>query len=262
MNALWADDAVGLARRSKTMFDIHERLYGVNSFIVFGVIPVYSFFVGLGLLMGVLYYLCRVKQRGIAPEGAAKIVFGGLSFGVLGSKIPLILEGDSLLQVIYGKSIVGALLGGMFGVMFIKRVFHIKMRLGNIIAPAAAFGLSIGRWGCFFNGCCYGVSASFGFDFGDGVLRLPTQLYESAFHFGCFIILHFLSQKEFAAGILFRWYLFVYFVFRFFMEMIRCNPVIYLGMSIYQLICIVSVIYLGITLWFYQKRLVTMEGKR
>ena len=47
-----------------------------------------------------------------------------------------------------------------------------------------ALALAVGRWGCFFNGCCYGTPTTCrgACDFGDGVPRHPTQVYESLFH--------------------------------------------------------------------------------
>lgn len=230
------------------MLDTHYRLYGSNSINILG-IPAYSFFVGLGLLVGVLYYFYSLKQEGRVSEGAVKIVTSGLLFGVIGSKVPLIFEGRGLEYIIYGKSIVGGLLGGMFGVIAVKKVFKINLKLGNVIAPSIALGMSIGRLGCFFNGCCYGVVAPFGFDFGDGQLRLPTQLFEVAFHFTAFIVLVHYKDKVKTPGILFKLYIIAYFIFRFFMEFIRENPVVYAGMSIYQIISLLGIAYMTIVIY-------------
>ena len=229
------------------MLDAHERLYGSKTPLIFG-IPAYTFFVGLGILTGLVYYFADLKRRGQASEGAVKIVFSALVCGVVGSKIPPLLEGYGWDVILYGKSIVGGLLGGMFGVIAIKKIFGIKLKLGNAIAPSIALGMAIGRIGCFFNGCCYGKIASWGFDFGDGFLRLPAQLFESAFHLAAFALLVYYRDRVKTAGILFKLYLLAYFIFRFFIEFIRENPAIWARMTVYQIICGFGAIYISFVL--------------
>lgn len=239
------------------MFDIHDK-FGQNSALIFGVIPVYSFFVALGIAAGMSYYFLELKRRGGVSDGAAKIVASALIFGALGAKIPLIFEGRTPEQILYGKSIIGGLIGGMFGVIFIKKLLKIKLRLGNYIAPAVALGTGIGRFGCYFNGCCYGVATDccdiICKDFGDGRLRLPTQLFEAAFQFTAFLILHFFKSKVKTPGILFKIYLISYMIIRFLMEFIRENPTVWLSMSIYQIICIIGIFYMGILILKEWKR--------
>jgi len=230
------------------MLDAHSRLYAGAAPRVLGV-PAYTLFVSLGLAAGLAYYFIDLRRRGEVSEGAVKIAFSALVCGVIGSKIPLLFEGRGWEELLYGKSIVGGLIGGMFGVIGIKRIFGIKLKLGNVIAPSIALGMTIGRIGCFINGCCCGAVASWGFDFGDGKLRLPTQLFESAFHLSVFAVLVYVRRKALTPGILFRFYLLAYFIFRFFIEYIRVNPVVFLGMTIYQIICGLGFIYVLIVLW-------------
>jgi phosphatidylglycerol---prolipoprotein diacylglyceryl transferase len=220
-------------------FGIMPTIFGVSSYMIF---------VGLGIIAGIIYYLTDAEKRSAKSEGAIEIVSSALIFGVIGSKIPLIIEGADIKTIIYGKSILGGLLGGMLGVILIKRILKIKTKMGNIIAPAVALGMSIGRLGCFFNGCCYGIPGTWGIDFGDGLLRYPTQLFESAFHLTAFILLHKLKLKTKKPGILFKYYVLSYFIFRFFIEFIRENPVFYFGLTLYQLICIIGIIFVTLTI--------------
>lgn len=227
------------------MFDEHMKLDGFGIMpTIFG-FPTYTLFVGMGIIIGLIYYLRDADRRHAESEGVIEIVAAGIIFGYLGSKIPLILEGMSLVNILYGKSIVGALLGGMLGVVLIKRIKGIKTRMGNIIAPAIALGMSIGRFGCFFNGCCYGKPASWGFDFGDGILRYPTQLFEVAFHLLAFLLLHQMKEKVKVPGILFKIYLLTYLTFRFFIEFIRVNKIVLWHMTVYQLLCIGGIILIA-----------------
>ena len=229
------------------MLDVHDRLYGRDAPVILG-IPAYTFFVVLGITAGLAYYFADLKRRGQVGEGAVKIVFSALVCGVIGSKIPLVFEGRGWIEVLYGKSIVGGLVGGMFGVAVIKKIAGIKLKLGNTIAPSIALGMAIGRFGCFFNGCCYGKAASWGCDFGDGLSRLPTQLFEAAFHAAAFALLVCFGNRAKTAGILFKLYLLAYFAFRFPTEFIRENAIVWGGMTIYQIICTLGLVYIALVL--------------
>jgi len=226
------------------MLDLHERLLHSDAPAWFG-IPVYTIFVVTGIILGLAFYFHELQQSRITSEGAVIIVISSLVCGAIGSKIPLLLEGHPWEHVLQGKSIVGALLGGMTGTLLIKRMLGIKLKLGNIIAPCAALGIAVGRVGCFLNGCCYGIEAPWGFDFGDGLLRLPTQLFESAFHLLAFLILRHYMYKVQRGGLLFKLYLLAYFIFRFLSEFIRVHPVFWLCMTTYQLLCLLGILFVG-----------------
>lgn len=228
------------------MIDLHEKLSG------FGILPEiygvssYALFVALGISAGLIYYMRDAERRQVKGEGVIEIISAALIFGVIGSKIPIIMEGGNLQNIIFGKSIVGGLIGGYLGVKLIKKKLKISLKFGNVIAPAVALGMSFGRIGCFFNGCCVGKVGIFGFNFGDGQLRYPTQIFEVVFHFIAFLILHNLRDKAKVPGILFKCYILSYFIFRFLIEFIRINPVIWMGLSIYQILAIIVILFMGL----------------
>jgi prolipoprotein diacylglyceryltransferase len=83
------------------------------------------------------------------------------------------------------RSIEGAVAGGILAVELFKRSTGIRARTGARFALPLAVGVAVGRIGCFFGGLddfTYGTPTAllWGYDFGDGVLRHPVQLYESA----------------------------------------------------------------------------------
>lgn len=116
---------------------------------------------------------------------------GALFGGVLGSKLPMIILYwremlDALPDfrlLISSRSIVGGLAGGAAGVFLVKKWLGISGRRGNLFVPGIAAGVAIGRLGCFLRGCCFGkpTDMRWGVDFGDGILRHPTQIYEALF---------------------------------------------------------------------------------
>ena len=85
----------------------------------------------------------------------------------------------------FARSIEGAIFGGVVGVEIYKHFAGISMRTGARFAAPLAIGVIIGRFGCYFSGIddfTYGTPTSlpWGHDFGDGVMRHPAPLYESA----------------------------------------------------------------------------------
>lgn len=233
------------------MFDIHyvPENWGILHDI-FG-IPSYSLMVGLGIMAGLIYYFVDARKRDTNSESAIIIVAAALIFGILGAKLPLLLMNYKFVSTrpdiwFEGKTIVGGFIGGTFGVVFIKKLLKIQLKMGNVIAPAAALGMGIGRLGCFLNGCCYGLQWSWGVDFGDGVLRLPTQLFEAAFHFIAFFVLVYLKQRVTKPGILFKYYISAYLVFRFFTEFFRQNQRLFDFLTLYQLLSILGLLLINL----------------
>jgi len=83
------------------------------------------------------------------------------------------------------RSIEGAIAGAVLAVELYKRHAGVATRTGARFALPLALGVAVGRIGCFLSGLAdftHGVPTTsvFGYDFGDGVLRHPVQLYESA----------------------------------------------------------------------------------
>jgi phosphatidylglycerol---prolipoprotein diacylglyceryl transferase len=85
-----------------------------------------------------------------------------------------------------GKTIVGALAFGLIAVELMKRFIGLRTSTGDLYAIPLALGIAIGRIGCFLTGLSdntYGTPTTlpWAINFGDGVPRHPTQLYEIAF---------------------------------------------------------------------------------
>lgn len=247
------------------MFDSHVSPYsnwGLRP-ILFTVgefeVSSYATFMLLGLLVGLGVYYITAKKDKVFNHNSSVILQAGLISGIIGAKIPgwivdykMIM--DSLPDVgplLSGRTILGGLLGGSLGVLITKRVLGIRDRRGNQFAPGIAIGIGIGRIGCLFAGCCYGIptNLSWGVDFGDGILRHPTQLYESLFCLGLFIYLLMLRRQITQPGKLFQRFMTIYLSFRFCIEFIRVEPVVLWGLTGFQLACIAGIIYVHREYW-------------
>ncbi|MEE9313180.1 MAG: prolipoprotein diacylglyceryl transferase family protein [Rhizobiaceae bacterium] len=84
----------------------------------------------------------------------------------------------------FGRSIEGALAGAIVAIEIYKKLNGITARTGAIYALPMTLGIAVGRIGCLLSGLkdfTYGIptGAAWGWDFGDGILRHPVQLYET-----------------------------------------------------------------------------------
>lgn len=211
----------------------------------------YSFFVGFGLLVAVALYYVNTRSRAVGSNGLY-IALAAAVGGIVGSKLPIwvvslpriVADPGNLGLLLSGRTIVGGIIGGALAVFLTKRRLGITQRLGNYLVPSLTAGIFFGRIGCFFAGCCYGAATTlpWGVDFGDGIARNPTQLYEAAFVLVLFVWSQVMIDR-YEPGELFRRFMVVYFAWRFLSEFVRVNPVAVLGLTYYQITSIAVVVY-------------------
>lgn len=182
--------------------------------------------------------------------------------GALGAKLPFVLDRsagwlDGSVWLTDGKTITTGLIGAYLGVEFVKLVLGIHVKTGDTFAVPLALALAVGRWGCFFNGCCHGLPTDlpWGVDFGDGIPRHPTQIYESLFHFAMAGVLLWIAYEGSLRYQRLKFYLIGYGVYRFASEFIRPEPVGLLGLTFYQWVAIVLIVAMAIQWWIDQRLL-------
>ncbi|HZP68007.1 MAG TPA: prolipoprotein diacylglyceryl transferase family protein [Rudaea sp.] len=151
-------------------------------------------------------------------------------------------------HLLEGKTIVGALLGGLAAVEGVKRAIGARGSSGDAFALPIAVGIAIGRIGCFLAGLAdhtFGnpTALPWGVDFGDGVPRHPTQLYEIAFLIALAAVLVRRRAAFAQAGDAFRAFMIAYLAFRLLVDTIKPVPYSYLGLSGIQLLCIAGLLY-------------------
>ena len=101
-------------------------------------------------------------------------------------------------------------------------------------------GQSIGRIGCFLNGCCYGKPVAWGIYFPTHNARLyPTQLFECVGLFIIFLILKKAQAKPHQAGFIFVFYLWLAAIERFIVEFYRADhDLLWLNLSLAQFVAL------------------------
>jgi phosphatidylglycerol:prolipoprotein diacylglycerol transferase len=152
-----------------------------------------------------------------------------------------------------GKTIVGGLLGGWIGVEIAKWRVGVKRATGDLFVFPLIFGMAAGRVGCFLTGLddhTYGTPTTlpWGIDFGDHVLRHPTQLYEIAFLAVLGLLLWNVRSANRREGALFRLFMAGYLAMRFSIEFIKPSWKPYLGTSAIQLACLIGFIICAVQL--------------
>jgi phosphatidylglycerol---prolipoprotein diacylglyceryl transferase len=201
--------------------------------------------------------LRRFRKSTVQPEQRGIVIAGGLIGGMLGAKLLAIVQHLDLLWtgqanlemlLISGKTIVGALLGAVFGVEVTKKILKIETATGDAFAYPLIVGTAIGRIGCFLTGLSdqtYGTSTSlpWGVDFGDRIFRHPTQLYEVVFMVGLLIFLKYRERKPYLQGDLFRFYMICYLTFRWSIDFIKPDFHPLFGMSAIQIACLFGLVY-------------------
>jgi prolipoprotein diacylglyceryltransferase len=153
-----------------------------------------------------------------------------------------------------GKTVVGGFLGAILGVKLVKLVLPrsayitADRNIGDQVIVPFGLGVMIGRIGCLLSGLSddtHGMPthAGWGFNYGDGILRHPTQLYEIA---GMALILGgllFFWQRLTRYGLRFQIFVFGFCLLRFCIEFVGVHPRPYFGLSVYQVISLAGMVW-------------------
>ena len=226
-------------------------------FTVFGrMVSTFGIFmlIGMGVAIGVVKLLSILSAKNPAVEvdfsdtvlaglmGFAGSVIGGFLLRPL-MKLPEIIISWELYSMVpvgtfftylFGEFVFyGALLGGIVGTFIFCKMFKIsKLQTADMLAPGIAAGHAIGRIGCLFAGCCFGVVVRPDHPLAivyppvflhatENVPRLATPVIEAVVlaMLSAFLIFMFLKTK--IRGLVFSLYFILYAVARFIIEFYR-----------------------------------------
>jgi phosphatidylglycerol---prolipoprotein diacylglyceryl transferase len=171
------------------------------------------------------------------------VIIGSLAFGTL--NIWLSDFGPAI-----GKSILGAIVGGIVAIELFKQYHRIHGSTGAAFVPGLALAIFVGRWGCFFAGIddfTYGVPSGSlpGVDFGDGIARHPVQLYEGFTMAVLFIAAAhgLLTNRQHWWRNGFYYFAIVYGGQRFMWEFLKPYPRLPFGINMFQVLCLGLIAY-------------------
>lgn len=169
----------------------------------------------------------RERRAFAAQPDSGWIAVAAILGAALGSKLLFILQYPDFVAARFpsaeallgGKTIVGGLLGGLVGVEIAKARLGVADSTGDLFTVPVIGGLVVGRLGCLAAGLVdetFGLPTSlpWGWDFGDGVRRHPTPLYEIAFLLVLALALRVFAARLTHAGDTFRVFMAAYCAFR------------------------------------------------
>ncbi|MGC4032166.1 MAG: prolipoprotein diacylglyceryl transferase [Tepidisphaeraceae bacterium] len=209
------------------------------------------------------YLLLRRKRpkESISAEQQLWLLVGCVFGAFFGSKLLAWAESfaeywvrrDDLVVWLGGKTIVGGIIGGWGGVEIAKKILGIRQRTGDGYVIPLCLAIAIGRIGCFLTGLAdhtHGVQTTlpWGVDFGDGIARHPTQLYEMAWlmMMATGFTIAGVGWRRDTAGQAFRLFIAGYLLFRFAVEFIKPSSKGYAGLSAIQW---ASIVVAGVAVW-------------
>ncbi|MFH1379669.1 MAG: prolipoprotein diacylglyceryl transferase [bacterium] len=216
---------------------MHPILFKFHRIVVY----TYGLCVAIGALLGMGYIRWQGVKIPLTPKQIYDLVFYVLVSGLIGARLCYVIinikEFDQFVDIFKiwegGLVFYGGLIGGFITFIILLKLWKINFFAGaDVFAPALMLAHSIGRIGCFFAGCCYGSQTSlpWGITFTNpfslaplGAALQPTQIYAAAGNFIIFIFLHIRSLRKKYHGEILLWYIILYGIFRFCVEIFRAD---------------------------------------
>ncbi|MBD7912554.1 MULTISPECIES: prolipoprotein diacylglyceryl transferase [Clostridium] len=236
------------------------------AFEVFGLeIRWYGILIGLGVILalGLAWYNC--KKKNLSFDLVTDCFLWAFPFAIIGARLYYVIfefdnYRDNLIDVFNIREGGLAIHGGLIGAFLVVFIFA-KVKKMNLIeyvdlaAPSIILAQAIGRWGNFMNREAHGgpVSESFISHFPgfikegmyiQGAYYHPTFLYESVWNLlVCGILLFILyKKKEKHNGIVICSYISLYSLGRFFVEGLRTDSLMFMGLRVAQLVSIIGIV--------------------
>jgi phosphatidylglycerol---prolipoprotein diacylglyceryl transferase len=194
----------------------------------------YGVMLGLAFLISLQAAKTRCMLFNIEKDTVEKLFIILILSGIAGARILYILlnlgffinNPSEVMMINHGGLVFygGFIFAPIAGAAYVRMIKASILDASDLIAPFAALGHSIGRIGCFLNGCCFGreTDSSFGVCFPGMVHKVyPTQLFSSFSLFLIFLILLHAQKKRLFRGQVVSVYIMLYSFFRFSIEFLR-----------------------------------------
>lgn len=247
------------------------------AFEIFG-LPImwYGVIISMGVIaaMAVIYYLSKKKNLDYDIVIDAFLVT--FPVAIVCARLYYVAfnytEYHSFIDVINIRSGGMAIHGGVIGALASGYIFARYRKIDflkyvDIIMPGVILAQGIGRWGNFMNQEAHGGKVTEGFIsnfpefiqrgmFIQGSYYHPTFLYESIWDVLICIILVVLAirKKEKQDGIVLAGYMVLYSIGRFFIEGLRTDSLMFMGLRTAQIVSILGVILgIGLIIWIKKK---------
>lgn len=231
-----------------------------------GNITIYAhgFFLFLAILIGTLWLVVEARRRHWPKEEVIPITLAAFVGGMVGARLsilifngwetaPIVLNFYRLFDPSVGPgSIVGGVVGAYISGYIASRIIGRAGCACDAFAPAMALAMAVGRIGCYLS-LEDGLGKPTGLPWGvwnGEYLAHPAPLYDAAFNVLWFLILLRLRDHPWMQnGNLLKVGLAGYAVVRFFIEFVRNNRILLLGLTGQQLACLLIAGAVGVYFW-------------
>lgn len=212
----------------------------------------YGFMIAIAFIAGILVSLRCARHEGIEESSVMDLSLYVIIAAIVGARLLYVIgqwnvyRNDPLEILMVQKGglvFLGGLILAILTVITYSMIKRIDIyKLLDALTPGTALGYSLGRIGCFLNGCCFGLPtklpwgiifppASLAGSTFPGEPLHPTQLYSTALIFLVFLFLLWLYRSKRFDGQIFFWGLVLYSIERFIIESLRYSPSHWLGLT-------------------------------
>jgi phosphatidylglycerol:prolipoprotein diacylglycerol transferase len=235
----------------------------------------YGIMVVLAVVAIIAISLLEAKRVGIAEDHIYNLGVWAVIGGVLFSRIIHVIDKWEYyiahpLQIFTfeGLAVYGAVIGVTLALVLYCLVKKLSIwQVADVISPGALVGMAIGRIGCLFNGCCYGLTTSlpWAMDYTcsssyapQGMPLHPTQIYHIIWNLAAFGLLWSLRRRLKPTGSVFLIYLALYAAGDLLIRFFRDGDPFLFGLQQAQLIgiiiLVISISWLVIRMWLAKKK--------
>ena len=223
---------------------MHPILFEVGGFPVY----TYGLLLAAAYLLGLQFALMRAKSRGLDPNRVMDLGIWIIVSALVGAKLLLLVVdrdkfGTDPAELLNLLRSGGVFYGGLIAAVAVALWYLWRHRMPvwtvtDVFAPGIALGHVVGRLGCLFAGCCFGIrtnvpwAITFHSEFAAqnvgtplGIPLHPTQLYEAGAELLILILLLATEKKGRPfPGRTFWAYMLLYGISRFIIEFYRGDP--------------------------------------
>jgi phosphatidylglycerol:prolipoprotein diacylglycerol transferase len=220
---------------------MYPRLFDLGPITVY----TYGVLLAAAYLLGLKFAMVRAQARGLDSVRVLDLGIYIIISALIGAKLLLLITDFRTFRANPAELLTLARSGGVFygglilavgvALWYIRRAGLPLWTTCDVFAPGIALGHVVGRFGCFFAGCCYGkpTTLPWGIVFTDPFAAAnvgtplnqhlhPTQLYEAGAELLILGILLLAERKnQRFPGFTFWFYILLYAISRYIIEIFR-----------------------------------------
>lgn len=242
------------------MHPVLFRFFDINVYS-YGVLVALAFVAGFALIVR------RAAKAGENPDSYLEAALWFIIAGIGGARLfyflwfPQVFFQNPLGSLFSSGGLVwyGGVIGVLLATLFYTRLKKMSLfHFTDIVAPAAALGLAIGRIGCLLAGCCYGSPCdlpwAIRYPHTHETLGLPVHpapLYETVLMLGVTLLLMTLEryqagQRKLFDGFTTGWFFVLAGLVRFAVEAVRGDRLVWFGFGGLELSASQAISLLGV----------------